>query len=69
MLPDRCEELTLVDSEKDLGLITSKYISWGENIYASIKAANKTIGWITRNTLQIDPKIICHIYKTIVRPK
>ena len=58
-----------IDSEKDLGLLTTKNLSWDDSIFQCIKDANRTIGWVSRNTLQRDPAIICHIYKTIIRPK
>ena len=58
-----------IDSEKDLGLVTTRELKWDKNIYSCIKDANRTIGWVARNTLQRDPSIICNIYKTIIRPK
>ena len=40
--------LDIVNTEKDLGLITCDNLKWVEQIKASIKDANRLIAWITR---------------------
>ena len=61
--------LELIDSEKDLGLITCNNLNWVEHIKTSIKDANILIAWITRNIISKDRTVMLNIYKTLIRPK
>ena len=58
-----------VTSEKDLGLVMSKNLGWNEAIRACIKETNKFIGWISRNLMNRDPKVLSRVYKSIIRPR
>ena len=58
-----------VDEEKDLGMFVSSELSWKKNIHSCIKAANRAIGWVSRNVIERDTTILSNIYKSIIRPK
>ena len=55
-----------IDEEKDLGVRFRSDINWDSNIRACIKAANRTIAWISRNLIDRDIDILRNIYKVII---
>ena len=58
-----------VKAEKDLGLLVSGNLGWDKCIRSCIKDENRCVGWISRNFINRDQKILSHVYKTIIRPK
>ena len=58
-----------VKADKDLGLLVSENLGWDKCIRSCIKDANRCIGWISRNLINRDQKILSRVYKTIIRPK
>ena len=61
---DSCDN----DQGKYLGVITSAFMIWSDQINASICKANKIIFWIARNVILRDRKTILAIYKALLRP-
>ena len=60
--------LDAVETERDLGVVTNKYMSWDTGINACISKANQMIAWVTRNTVLRDIYVMRSIYKTVIRP-
>ena len=58
-----------VKSEKDLGLLMSGSLGWNDAIIASIKDTNRSIGWISRNLINRDHRILYRDYISIIRPR
>ena len=52
-----------VKAEKDLGLLVSENLGWDKCIRSCIKDANRFIGWISRNLINRDQKILSRVYK------
>ena len=60
--------LDAVETERDLGVVTNKSMSWDTQINACISKANQMIAWVTRNTVLRDIYVMRSIYKTVIRP-
>ena len=61
--------LEKVKTERDVGLFVSENLGWDENIRSCIKYKNRCIGWISRNLINRDYKILSRVYNTIIRPR
>ena len=57
-----------VDSEKDLGVIIDKSLTFTEHINSKIKIANRNLGLIFRTFTYLDKDIFMNWYKSLVRP-
>ncbi len=60
---------SILDEEKDLGVLTNCSLDWRENIYTCIKEANRMMAWITRNIVNKERNVMLNIFKTLIRPK
>ena len=65
---DREKRLENVDSEKDLGVIIDKSLSFGEHISSKISIANRNIGIIFRAFTYMDKDMFLNLFKSLVRP-
>ncbi len=45
------ERLPIVQSEKDLGVVTTSTLKWSDHIDNSVKKAKSVIGWIKRSLI------------------
>ena len=61
LLPKTC-------SEKDLGLYVNTNLDWKDHITNAINKANSVIGWVARNIITRDQKVMVNIYKSLIRP-
>ena len=61
-------ELEKVDSEKDLGVIIDKNLTFRDHINSKVNIANRNLGIIFRTFTFIDEEIFLNLYKSIVRP-
>ena len=61
-------ELEKVDSEKDLGIIIDKNLTFRNHINSKVNIANRNLGIIFRTFTFIDEEIFLNLYKSIVRP-
>ena len=66
--PDREKRLESVDSEKDLGVIIDKSLSFGEHISSKISIANRNLGLIFRTFTYMDKDMFLNLFKSLVRP-
>ena len=60
--------LPVVHSEKDLGVNIDYTLKWDDNIQQNISKAKKCIGWVSRNVISRERKVMLNIYKSLVRP-
>ena len=61
-------ELKSVNTELDLGVLTSNSFTWNENINNAINKANSTIAWISRSIINRSEPVMMLIYKALIRP-
>ena len=61
-------ELKSVNTERDLGVLTSNSFTWNENINNAINKANSTIAWISRSIINRSEPVMMLIYKSLIRP-
>ena len=50
-------------------MLVSEDLGWDENIRSCIKNTNRCIGWVSRNLLNRDYKLLARVYKSIIRPR
>ena len=60
--------LSVVESEKDLGVIFDTNLHFDEHVYASVNKANRMIGIIYRSFSCMNITMFLSLYKTIIRP-
>ena len=60
--------LPVVDSEKDLGVNVDSSLKWNKHIQKNIVKAKQCIGWVARNVISRESKVLLNIYKSLVRP-
>ena len=60
--------VTTCNSEKDLGVIFDKELTFNNHIQTCINKANQMIGLIKRTFINIDNNIFTKLYKALVRP-
>ena len=60
--PDGEKRLESVDSEKDLGVIIDKSLSFGEHISSKISIANRNLGLIIRTFTYMDKDMFLNIF-------
>ena len=60
--------LDCIDTERDLGVVVNKSLTWDSQISACISKANQMVAWVTRNTVLRDKFTMRSIYRTIIRP-
>ena len=56
------------DQEKDLGVLTTCYLLWNDQINSCINKANQMICFIMRNLISREKLLMLHIYKTLICP-
>ena len=61
-------ELEKVDSEKDLGVIIDKNLTFRDHINSKVNIVNRNLGIIFRTFTFVDEEIFLNLYKSIVRP-
>ena len=66
--PDGEKRLECADSEKDLGVIIDKSLSFGEHISSKISIANRNLGLIFRTFTYMDKDMFLNLFKSLVRP-
>lgn len=54
--------------EKDLGLYVNEELEWNDNIRSAINKTNSMIGWVTRNVITREQRVMLNIFKTLIRP-
>ena len=64
----RSNVLSVVASEKDLGVIFDKNLYFDEHIYTTVNKANKLIGIIYRSFSYLNVTMLITLYKTLIRP-
>ena len=64
----RRKRLENVDSEKDLGVIIDKSLSFGEHISSTISIANRNLGPIFRTFTYNDKYMFLNLFKSLVCP-
>ena len=62
------KRLETVTSEKDLGVIIDKSLSFTEHISSKVSVANRNLGLIFRTFTFMDKEMFLNLYKSIVRP-
>ena len=60
--------LPVVDTEKDLGVNVKSNLKWDYHISQNIAKAKQCIGWVNRNVITRDAKVMSNIYKSLIRP-
>lgn len=66
--PRTAAKLEFVDSEKDLGIITDKKLSFEDHINTKIASADRVVGMIMRSFRYMTKDMFNHLYKSMVRP-
>ena len=61
-------QLPEVDTEKDLGVLTSSDLNWTTCIEKAVCKAKSVISWITRSLICRNKFVMLNVYKTLVRP-
>ena len=61
-------ELRFVDSYKDLGINTSRDLSWSNHVDVIVNKANKVLGLLNRTVGNKNKDIFSMLYKSLVRP-
>ena len=61
-------QVELVQSEKDLGVITDSSLKFSEHINSKIKIANRNLRLMFRSVSYMDKDMFLSFYKSIVRP-
>jgi hypothetical protein len=62
------ENLMAFSSERDLGITMHSSLSYKLHIQKIVNKALKMYGWLTRNLVTRDKKVILRIYKSLIRP-
>ena len=57
-----------VDSFKDLGVVITKDLSWGNHVSMTVNKANKVLGSIKRSVGTANINVFSMLYKSLVRP-
>lgn len=60
--------LEIVDSEKDLGILTDRKLSFEEHINATAKKGNQLVGMIKRSFNYLNRDMLSTLIKSIIRP-
>jgi ribonuclease P/MRP protein subunit RPP40 len=60
--------LSVVDEERDLGVIISKDLKFAKNCKSACKKANQMLGFIARNIDFKTPEVMRQLYNSLVRP-
>ena len=60
--------LPAVDSEKDLGILFSRSLDFGDHITSCINKATSCIAWVTRSVISREREVMLKIYKSMIRP-
>ena len=57
------------DEENDLGIIVDQTLKFSSQCVAAAKAANNTLGMISRTFVNKEKEVVLRLYQTLVRPK
>ena len=57
-----------VDSFKDLGVVITKDLCWGNHVSMTVNKANKVLGSIKRSVGTANINVFSMLYKSLVRP-
>jgi len=57
-----------VDNFKDLGVMITKHLSWGNHISMTVNKADKVLGSIKRSVGTANANVFSMLYKSLVRP-
>ena len=61
-------KLNLSKSERDLGVIVHKVLSYEEHIFAICNKATRMYGWLTRTLVTKDTLVMIRVFKALIRP-
>ena len=61
-------EIIKVNSEKDLGIVTDRYLTFEDHISLKVNTANRIMGMIRRTFTTLDIPTFRCLFKTMVRP-
>ena len=61
-------KLTVIEEEKDLGVIVSQNLKWSKQVTAAAKKANKMLGLIKHTFTYMNKDMFKILYKTLIRP-
>ena len=68
MVKDESNNLKVVSSERDLGVIFESNLKWTEQIGASVNKANRILGMLSRTFESKEVDIWKQLYTSMVRP-
>jgi len=54
--------------KKELGILVSKDLKWGNQVYKAIKSANSVIAQIKNSFTYFDAELVKLLYVSLVRP-